>query len=187
MGNVLSLALDVTIIIMLGITIYHAVKLSQRLTALRESRKEMDATIKQFFEASAKADLAIRNFQKTAKDTAQKLDGETSKAKLLMDELRLMIDTGNNLAARLEAVADQGKPSAKNSAMVAREPERSATGPAPAEPADDATAQRPRMVPAPVEAAGLPEPVGLEEGVAKRGEGRSKAEQELLKALQNMR
>ncbi|MEO0393623.1 MAG: DUF6468 domain-containing protein, partial [Pseudomonadota bacterium] len=109
MGNIVSLVLDLILVALLVAVLFHAIKLSRKITALRESRKEMDATIRQFFEASAKAELAIKNFQKSASDTSAKLDGDTKRAQLLSDELKLMIDSGNGLAERLETVVEAGR------------------------------------------------------------------------------
>lgn len=203
MGNILNLALDLLIIALLIAVIVQSVRLMGRLAALRESRKEMDATIRQFFEASAKAELAIRNFQKSAGETTRKLDGDTTKAALLIDELKLMIDSGNGLAERLESVVDRGK--VLTPRPVTGDPQILPEPQAVKEPA-----------PAPAGRAGLAEPLGMDAAVPARagadaaqvetddqddedkgaaaggnraaaGEGRSRAEQELLKALQNMR
>lgn len=193
MGNILSLLLDVTIIGLLIAVIVQAARLSRKLTVLREARKEMDASIKQFFEASAKAELAIRNFHKAAGETSQKLDGDTKRAQLLTDELKLMIDSGNGLAERLEAVVEGGRdlpnygevPATKSVAKVEASgppPLAANQGPAKPQPLDpDAPA------PGSIEAAAADEEGESGEGRAGRGEGRSRAEQELLKALQNMR
>ena len=61
MGNIINLVLDIVIIVLLVVAIIQCVRLWRKLSVFNESRKEMDATIRQFFEASAKAELAIRN------------------------------------------------------------------------------------------------------------------------------
>lgn len=191
MGNIVSLVMDIVIICLLAVCIVQCVRLSRRITALRESRKEMDATIKQFFEASAKAELAIRNFQKAASDTSRKLDADTKKGQMLTDELRFMIDSGNGLAERLESVVDRGK-------VLPPKPEMREAPPAEM-PRMDAQAPQAKAEPRgldEVQAAAAKEPAAPEmreaddgdgEKSGGRGEGRSRAEQELLKALQNMR
>ncbi|MEM6901984.1 MAG: DUF6468 domain-containing protein [Pseudomonadota bacterium] len=190
MGNILSLFLDVTIIGLLIAVIVQAARLSRKLTVLREARKEMDATIKQFFEASAKAELAIRNFHKAAGETSQKLDGDTKRAQLLTDELKLMIDSGNGLAERLEAVVEGGRALPGHGEVPATEPAVPSKPPplAANQPVDQAES-RDADAPAPgsIEAAAADGDGDTGEGRTGRGENRSRAEQELLKALQNMR
>ena len=185
MGGTVSLIIDILLAGLMIVTIVHCVRLSRRLTALRESRAEMDATIKQFFEASAKADLAIKSFQRNASDTAQKLDGEVTKTKLLIDELKIIIETGNNLALRLEGAVDDGRTTETARAPSATLPVLSAPGgPQVASPATvrkDATV-RPDVAVKPDDPA-----EDGDRGAPRRADGRTKAEQELLKALQNMR
>ena len=192
MGNIVSLVLDLVLVGLLIAVLFHAIKLSRKLTALRESRKEMDATIRQFFEASAKAELAIKNFQKSATDTSAKLDGDTKRAQLLSDELKLMIDSGNGLAERLETVVEAGrelpgygtKPGLGSSVADTPPPLTAspANQPEKAKPVE-AGAPAPGSIEAAAEEAGDDEDTGRDE----RQEGRSRAEQELLRALQNMR
>ena len=192
MGNIVSLVLDLVLVALLVAVLFHAIKLSRKLTALRESRKEMDATIRQFFEASAKAELAIKNFQKSASDTSAKLDGDTKRAQLLSDELKLMIDSGNGLAERLETVVEAGRELPGYGTKPGMAPAIAGTPPPLSAPPANQT-------PAPDEkaAAGTPAPGSIEAaaeeaseektGRDERQEGRSRAEQELLRALQNMR
>lgn len=183
MSGIFSLVVDILLVALMAVTIFNCVRLSRRLNALRESRAEMDATIKQFFEASAKADLAIKSFQRNAGDTAQRLDGEVTKTKLLIDELKIIIEAGNNLAARLEGDVEQSRQHAPSSApplpaVPAPEPKSDLrSGTRVASPATAPTSASPDIL----------EPPAADIAGGKRSEGRTKAEQELLKALQNMR
>lgn len=192
MGNIVSLVLDLVLVALLVAVLFHAIKLSRKLTALRESRKEMDATIRQFFEASAKAELAIKNFQKSATDTSAKLDGDTKRAQLLSDELKLMIDSGNGLAERLETVVEAGRELPGYGTKPGLGPSVVAdTAPSLAAPQANQPAKpdkRPAGAPAPGSIEAAAEQAGDDEtGRDERQEGRSRAEQELLRALQNMR
>lgn len=195
MGNIINLVLDIVIIVLLVVAIIQCVRLWRKLSVFNESRKEMDATIRQFFEASAKAELAIRNFQKSAGDTSQKLDGDTKRAQLLSDELKLMIESGNGLAERLESVVEQGRKVPGYGTQPAFVPNDDNTGvldttpSAPALSKPDAPADKQSPAPGSIEAAADAEGDEGERGKSGGGrqEGRSRAEQELLRALQNMR
>lgn len=193
MGGAVSLIIDILMAILMVVTIIHCVRLSRRLTALRESRAEMDATIKQFFEASAKADLAIRSFQRNASETAQKLDGEMVKTRLLIDELKIMIETGNNLAGRLEGSVDQarqGTPPVQLPSMSLDKP--AAVWQEENQSRRQSSAATPARVVSPATAPDISSQEGEDAASGsdrggRRSDGRTKAEQELLKALQNMR
>jgi hypothetical protein len=192
MGGTVSLIIDILMVGLMAVTIFHCIRLSRRLAALREGRAEMDATIKQFFEASAKADLAIKSFQRNASDTAQKLDGEVTKTKLLIDELKIMIETGNNLALRLEGAVEGGRGAEMSHRTVA--PHLPVVSPPGKLQTNDKEQPVGSQIASPAtvrnetgKAVDVMPPEEGERGGGRRADGRTKAEQELLKALQNMR
>ena len=47
MGNIINLVLDIVIIVLLVVAIIQCVRLWRKLSVFNESRKEMDATIRQ--------------------------------------------------------------------------------------------------------------------------------------------
>lgn len=103
----LSLFLDVLILLGLAATIYFALKLSKSLNNFRKQRKEFERGMQELNQNIEQAHLSlaqIKGFSGTYDAEAQvSLD----EARELLDELKLMNQSGNNLADRLEHLASQ--------------------------------------------------------------------------------
>ena len=112
----LALLLDAVVILLLLATIGYAAVLNRRLTRLRAARDDMEALLKDFGEAGAKAQQALAALHGEGQATAAKLDGLIERAKTLSDDLVFLIDRGGRLAdglAASEAAAPGRKPAAK--------------------------------------------------------------------------
>lgn len=183
----LALALDVVIIGLLAATIVYAVLLNRQIIRLRDSRGELQTLIKGFNEATARAEAGVKGMKRAAGEAGEGLQKAIDRAQLLRDELQLIIETGDALATRLEGAASE-----RTRSLVSAAPARS-----------QGVAKR-TGDPGPM-ASTPPEPVSrrqravvAEDGEARRGgggakgsaedmEGLSKAERELLKAIESRR
>ncbi len=106
-GAELSLVLDVIILVLLAGTIFFAARLSVHLKLFRESRSALDKLIGDLASHIDKADAAIEGLRATAKDSGRDLQALINESKALFDELQLMGEAGNNLAGRLEKLAER--------------------------------------------------------------------------------
>ncbi len=168
MTELLGLALDALIVVLLAMTIAYAAMLSRRLNRLRDSRQEMEEAVKGFVDAAAKADAAIKGLKRAAEDSGAPLQKQIDQAQGLRDELRFLVETAESLAERLEIAAG---------GAVAR------SGPAPA---GDWTEEGD----APVLSAVPPGTRSGRRPPASRGPGertRDEPDRELLRAIDNMR
>jgi len=166
-----SLILDILVAVLLVVTIGYAVALNRRLSLLRKDKDELEALTVKFAEATAKADASIHNLKGSTEKVTKELERGLEKAEALRDDLSFLIDRGGSIADRLEngvrgARSDSGgpsiKPAAKGVETVGAAPPREK--------------QKPK------------EPLKRVVDPSEEGpDARSKAEQELLKALQEMR
>lgn len=108
-GGALSLVLDGLIILLLAGTIFYCVRLSTYLKAFRNSRKDLEKLIGDLSGQIEKADRAIEALRRNARDTGRDLESQISEAKGLSAELQIMTESGNNLASRLEKLADKSR------------------------------------------------------------------------------
>ncbi len=155
-----SLILDILIAVLLVATIGYAVALNRRLSLLRKDKDELEALTRKFADATTKADASIQNLKGSTESVAKELQKGLDKAEALRDDLSFLIDRGGSIADRLE----NGVRGARKEGAPVAKAEVPRETPRAKEP--------PRRVPDP-----------SEEGP----DARSKAEQELLKALQEMR
>ena len=111
-----ALILDAVVILLLLATIGYAAVLNRRLTRLRAAKDDMEALLREFGEAGAKAQQALAALHGEGQVTAERLDGLLEEARSLSDDLVFLIDRGGRLADELAASgtgsADR-KPAAK--------------------------------------------------------------------------
>jgi hypothetical protein len=196
------LILDILIVILLSATIGFAIVLNRRLSRLRDNKAELDDLVKGFADAAGRAEVSVAGMKETAARSAESLQKSIDRAQALRDELQFMIEAADSLASRLEssvgahtvratagpspaaikANARQQTPStdpvlrAPTPGMPQRPadppPLRRGAGPAPS-----ITSDHPAENPAPAAKPPAPPPQ----------EARSRAERELLRALENLR
>ncbi len=180
----LSLILDVVVAALLVATIGYAAVLNRKLRSLRANKAEFEAMIAEFNEATRRTEGSIQALRLAADQTAKALSVQVERGQALRDELTFLtsradgaaerIATGGGARPEVAAYASTPKPQPAPRpqavpAAAAPAPRPAATNPAP-----------PRTAPAPVAA------LADDEAESDAG-GRSKAEQDLLKALRELR
>ena len=109
MSSGFSLIVDIGMLALLAATVYLAFRLNINLKHFRESRSEMEGLVNRLTGNIDKAERAIQGMQNAARNAGKELDEIISDAKALADELKFMNETGNNLADRLEKLADRNR------------------------------------------------------------------------------
>lgn len=107
MSGGFSAFLDIAVLILLGVTVFYAAKLSIYLRDFREGREDMEALMRTLAESVNKAQTSMERTRITAQETAQGLEELVKESKFLSDELRFMNEAGDNLANRLEKLAER--------------------------------------------------------------------------------
>jgi len=196
-----SLILDLVIVGLLAATIAYAIILNKQIVKLRESRGEMAELIQGLNDAMSKAETGVRGLKKTASDTGEDLQRTVNKAQALRDELQFMIEAADTLANRLGNVGDRdggrGETARGSAARTPVKPvlaPRPLARPVPIEAHDDDDhddAPPPPRLEAPPRRVAAPEardPQPREmarDPMTRDGESLSRAERELLQAIEN--
>lgn len=111
-----AMILDVVVLVGLVATIFYAVRLSRQFEILQQDKGQLDTLIKNLSNATNRADIAVKNMRETAIDTGENLQNKINTSRALFDELEIMVEAGDNLADRLQDLAEKGrKASAKPS------------------------------------------------------------------------
>lgn len=100
-------ALDIVILILLGITIFYAARLSVYLRAFRDGRSDLEKLIRNLSQNIDKAEEAIAGLKNATNSAGKDLQETINESKFLSDELRFMNEAGDNLASRLEKLAER--------------------------------------------------------------------------------
>lgn len=109
-GAPLSLIIDVVVLVLLGLTIVYAARLSLQLGRLRDSKSELDKVVRDLVKNIDRADRAIAGLKEAARDSGTQLQDAVDKAMAISDELQLITESGDRLAARLETMMDDARP-----------------------------------------------------------------------------
>lgn len=188
MSPTISLILDLLIVGLLAATIAYAIILNKQIVRLRESRGELAELIKGLNEAIGGAETSVRGLKKTASETGEDLQRTVNKAQTLRDELEFMIEAADALANRLGTVGDGDRSRAGGVHQSSRPAPKPAVAPRPLprpmpvaiEDHGDAADDLP-----PLRAEPPPRRAAASDPMVREGESLSRAERELLQAIEN--
>ncbi len=108
-GELLSIGLDILVIVLLGVTIYYALKLSRSLNNFRAYRKEFNGLISELGRNIEDAHKVIEKMKTSGSKSGSDLEAVLKESKFLADELQLINEAGNSLAGRLEGLAEKNR------------------------------------------------------------------------------
>jgi hypothetical protein len=197
----LSLLVDLVIAGLLVATIVYAVQLNRRIGLLRDGKEELEKLLGGFAEATQRAQVSVDGMRRAAGETGQDLQSLVAKAQELRDELKFIMETAEGVANRLEQAGSNAARQAAPAAATMAAPTRPAASqpisvPVPKRPVVAGPAAGPVDVPpgmgiAPVRGTPIAvKPAEPAEGapapVSATAEARSRAERELIEALEKM-
>ncbi len=100
-----ELLLEAVVAVLLLVTVIYSVVLHRKLNALRDSQGEMRGVIDDFRNAIGSAEATLQRLRGSGRESVGELGELNLKAAALRDELKVMLDSGDSLAGRLEAAA----------------------------------------------------------------------------------
>jgi len=95
--------LDAFVAVLLVVTVGYCLVLNRRLTELRGNQEGMDQLFAAFTKAARQAENSVRDLKTASEHIGGALDLQMTDARSLTDELDLMTQSGNRLAARIES------------------------------------------------------------------------------------
>lgn len=101
--------MDVGLLVLLAATVVLVFKLNLNLKHFKESRFEMEGLVNRLTVNVERAEKAIAGLQVSARNSGADIDKKIKESKFLSDELKFMNDAGNNLADRLEKLAETNR------------------------------------------------------------------------------
>lgn len=110
----ITLGLDIVIIVMLGATIFYAVRLSKHLSVFRSNCGEMERLIRELSTQITRAQEGITVLDEMSSTQGENLRKLIAKAQGLCDELEIMTEAGDFMAGRLETLAERNREIAEN-------------------------------------------------------------------------
>ncbi|MCF8496363.1 MAG: DUF6468 domain-containing protein [Alphaproteobacteria bacterium] len=108
-SDLIGMGLDIVVLAVLGITIHVALRLSRGLNEFRRTRAEFSHVVNELNISIDRAQKSIRDLKSMGLEVRQNMGGATGEGGALIDELKIMIESGNSLAARLESLAGDAR------------------------------------------------------------------------------
>ena len=161
--EIVKFILDLCIIAALAVAVRYALRLEKQLRLLRESREEMARYTADFARNVDRAETGIKSLKLMARTSGDDLEQLVERAQALRDELQFVVDHANSIADKITRLGGQ---LAQQQSKVTESPMPPPPAPAVERPPLRAVAGGAVVPPAP--------------------EPRSRAERELLQALQRM-
>ena len=97
-----GLILDGLVALLLVVTVVYCYQLNSRLRALRSGQDGLKELIRGLNESTERAQAGIAQLKISGDAAGKELQESVTKARILADELSLMVEAGNNIADRLE-------------------------------------------------------------------------------------
>ena len=101
----IGLLLDVVLIGVVGVGIFNALRLIRQLRDLKAGRVEMEHFVREFNGAVMRAEAGIKALRATARESGDDLERLVDKAVMVRDELNFIVESADGVATRLSAVA----------------------------------------------------------------------------------
>ena len=98
--------LQCALVLLLGVTLVHAVRLQRAIAALRKDRANLDEAVAGFDSGARQAELGMSRMR----ETAQMLSGQLDAATALRDDLSFLCERGTQVADRLDHVVRAARP-----------------------------------------------------------------------------
>lgn len=99
----LDLVLQILLTALLAVTVVYCYRLDKRLRILRSGQDGLREVVEQLNAATVEAGRSIELLRGSSVEIGEELDKRMRSARALLDELSLVVASGNNLAERLEA------------------------------------------------------------------------------------
>jgi prophage DNA circulation protein len=109
MSPFVGLFFDIIILAALGVTIFYCLRLSRQFNQMRADRKAFETLIQSLNFASARAEASIQSFKEVAVGNGDILQDKINKSRAMAEELEIMIQAGDSLADRLQALAEKSR------------------------------------------------------------------------------
>lgn len=105
----IGVLIDIVVLLFLGLTIFYAWRLSSYMKIFRDSRRDMESLLVKLDQDIARAEKSVLGMRNAAESAAMKLNETIKESKFLADELKFMNEAGDNLASRLEKLAERNR------------------------------------------------------------------------------
>jgi hypothetical protein len=107
--------LEVVLVALLAITLFHAVRLERALAVLRRDRSALEGLVAGFNASTRQAESGIERLRAAADGAGLQVARQIDTARTVQSDLAFMIERGERLADRLDGLVRAARPIAADS------------------------------------------------------------------------
>lgn len=129
----MELTLEIVLVVLLGATLYQAIRLERALAVLKRDRSSLESLVAGFNTSTHQAESGIQRLRAAADGAGSQIENQLIKSISLKDDLAFLTERGDQLADRLDSLVRaarplahdrSGKPTETNSAKGTSQVER---------------------------------------------------------------
>ena len=102
--------LEIILVVMLAATLFHAVRLERALGVLKRDRATLEALVAGFNASTRQAEMGIERLRATADGAGRQIARQADAATALKDDLAFLMERGERLADRMDALVRAARP-----------------------------------------------------------------------------
>ncbi len=106
-----QILLEVALIGLLAVTLFHALRLERALNVVRRDRVELDAMLRGFNDSTRQAESATERLRGAAEGAGKHITRQIEAAAHLKDDLVTLVNRGDQLADRIDGLIRAGRES----------------------------------------------------------------------------
>jgi hypothetical protein len=104
-----QILLEVALIGLLAVTLFHALRLERALNVVRRDRVELDAMLRGFNDSTRQAESATERLRGAAEGAGKHITRQIEAAAHLKDDLVTLVNRGDQLADRIDGLIRAGR------------------------------------------------------------------------------
>ena len=108
-NDLVALILDIVVLVFLGATMIYVWRLFKSLNDFKQHRREFDSVITNLLSSIDQAERSVQTLKQVSAQEAGELERLIRQSKSLSDELKIINEAGENMAKRLESLAEKNR------------------------------------------------------------------------------
>jgi hypothetical protein len=114
-----QILLEGALVLLLGATLFHALRLERALGVLKRDRAVLEALVAGFNDSTRQAEVGVERLRAASEGAGRQIARQIEQAQRLRDDLSFLVERGDKLAERLEGNVRSARMFSDHAAMSA--------------------------------------------------------------------
>lgn len=113
-----QILLEIALVLLLGATLFHALRLERALGVLKRDRAVLEALVAGFNDSTRQAEVGVERLRAASEGVGRQIARQIEQAQRLRDDLSFLVERGDKLAERLEGSVRSARMFSDQAAMT---------------------------------------------------------------------